>query len=184
MENTPKVLVDVIQPFIQQIDDGYASNYHQVKIWLPFDTEESEFAYMCREHKYQYIVSKQDFFNWTPDSKNYNLILGSLPSLHKLDILKRCNELRKDWILLTDVGIINCMDINSYFADNSVQFIIPDKKISFDSKPSQFCFGYICHLQNLYHIQGPNKGCDGELIFVHAAHDNTGNNFVSSRTYK
>jgi hypothetical protein len=182
---TPKILVDVIQPFIQQIDDGFASNNHEVKIWLPFDTEDSEYAYMCREHKYKYIASHisdgRDFFKWEPDPSEYNLILSNPPFSRKLDVFKRCNKLGKDWIMLMNMMAINYMEIGSYFADNPVQFIIPDKRISFNGNPSSFCSGYVCKLNYLY---SPIDHCESQLIFVHAPHCNSGKDFIPSRMYK
>jgi hypothetical protein len=39
---TPKILVDIIQPYV----DSLYSRMKNPVVWLPFDTEESEFAYI------------------------------------------------------------------------------------------------------------------------------------------
>lgn len=68
---------------------------------------------------------------------------------------------------------INYMEIGNYFADNPIQMIVPDKRVSFDGNPSSFCSGYFCKDFLLY----------SNLEFVHVKNCNMGKEFIPSRMY-
>jgi hypothetical protein len=165
---TPKILVDIIQPYIDKL---YSKQADQI-IWLPFDIEESKFAYMCRRHKYNYIASHlitgKDFFNWEPD--RWSFVVSNPPFSRKLDVFKRLNNFKKPWAMLCNIMCLNYMEIGNYFADNPCQILIPDKRVSFDGNASSFCSGYFC-----------KNFIDRDLVFCHIPHKNTGKDFIPSR---
>jgi hypothetical protein len=160
---TPKILVDIIQPHV----DRLYSQYEKAIIWLPFDTEESEFAYMCRENNYTYVASHsvtgEDFFSWQP--AEWNFIVSNPP-------FSRLDDLKKPWAMLCNIMCLNYMEVGNYFADNPCQLLIPDKRVSFDGNASSFCSGYFC-----------KDFLDKDLLFCHVANRNAGKDFIPSRMY-
>jgi len=165
---TPKILVDIIQPYIDYL---YRNRKDQI-IWLPFDTEESEFAYMCREYGYRYVASHlitgEDFFFWQP--KEWSIAVSNPPFSRKLDVFMRLDALRKPWAMLCNIMCLNYMEIGYYFAESPCQLLIPDKRVSFDGNASSFCSGYFC-----------KDFLDKDLVFCHLPHRNAGKDFVPSR---
>ena len=116
-----------------------------------------------------HIDNGQDFFTYEPE-EDYDIIISNEPFSRKLDVFKRCNELGKPWVMLTNVMSLNYMEIGNYFADNPVQMLIPDKRISFDGNASSFCSGYFC-----------KDFLTRDLEFCHLPHCNSGKDFVPSR---
>ncbi|MBP5256847.1 MAG: hypothetical protein J6Y96_00645 [Mycoplasma sp.] len=145
-------------------------------IWLPFDTEQSEFAYFCRKHNFKYICSHKwdgkDFFKWEP--KVWDIALSNPPFSRKLEVFKRLNSFNKPWAMIMNIMALNYQCIGSYFADNKCQLLIVDKRVSFNGRPSSFNSSFVCS--------------DGflprDLIFVHIKHNNVRNNYISSRMCK
>lgn len=183
---TPRILVEILKPFFDKwilnfLEDYYRYNDHQrtkpITIWFPFDTEKSEFVSFFNE-KYpsvrleiSHISTGQDFFKYEP--KHWDIAISNPPFSKKLDVYKRLNSFKKPWVMLGNMMQINYMEIGNYFADNSIQMIIPDKRVSFDGNPSSFCSGYFCK----DFLQGSN------LEFVHLPHCNSGINYIPSRMY-
>jgi len=142
-------------------------------VWCPFDKENSEYVIFFKELGcnviYSHIDYGQNFFEYEPE-ENYDIIVSNPPFSRKLDVFKRCNELGKPWVMLSNIMCINYMEIGNYFADNPVQMLIPDKRVSFDGNPSSFCSGYFCR-----------NFLRGDLKFCHLPHCNSGKDFVPSR---
>jgi methylase of polypeptide subunit release factors len=113
----------------------------------------------------------QDFFEYQPSM--FDLVISNPPFSRKLDVYKRLNQLKRPWAMIGNIFQLNYMEIGNYFADNSCQLIIPDKRISFDGNPSSFCSGYFCKDFLL-----------NDLNFIHTKNCNSGNNFIPSRMYK
>jgi hypothetical protein len=68
---------------------------------------------------------------------------------------------------------LNYQEIGFYFADNPVQMLIVDKRVSFDGNPSSFNSSYFC-------------GCNflpRDLIFVHIKNNNALGKYLPSRMY-
>ena len=185
---TPRILVECLKPYFdewveREVDyssvfekpRGYldAPRYGKVTVWCPFDLDTSEFCIFFRELGCKVISSHidngQDFFTYEPE-EDYDIIISNEPFSRKLDVFKRCNELGKPWVMLTNVMSLNYMEIGNYFADNPVQMLIPDKRVSFDGNPSSFCSGYFC-----------KDFLTRDLEFCHLPHCNSGKDFVPSR---
>ncbi|WP_406615703.1 hypothetical protein ACJA25_00560 [Mycoplasmopsis hyopharyngis] len=145
-------------------------------IWLPFDTEESEFAYFCRENNFKYVSSHiwedKDFFKYEPEL--WDIALSNPPFSKKLDVFKRLNSLKKPWAMLANIMCLNYQEIGHYFADNPCQMLIVDKRVSFNGNQSSFNTSYFCG----------NDFLPKDLIFVHIDNNNALNNFVPSRMIK
>ncbi|MCF0126206.1 MAG: sugar-phosphate nucleotidyltransferase [Clostridia bacterium] len=173
---TPKILVDVIKPFLIEWHDNFvALNNREPHIWCPFDRDESEFCFLLKELDYNFYNSHidygQDFFEkikyYKPD-----LVLSNPPFSKKLEVFKALNERNIPWALCMNLEALNYQIIGEYFADNPIGLIIPDKKISFNGKTSSFNTSYYCS-------ESFHKG----ITFIHCEHNNGGKYFVPSRMY-
>lgn len=184
---TPRILVECLKPYFddwveKEFDyhtvfdppKGYLDiPYDKVTIWCPFDLESSEYVTFFRELGckviYSHIDNGQDFFEYEPE-EDYDIICSNPPFSRKLDVFKRCNELGKPWVLLSNSMCINYMEIGNYFADNPVQMLGFDKRVSFDGNPSSFMSAYFC-----------KDFLKRDLEFCHLPHCNSGKNFIPSR---
>ena len=168
---TPKVLVDILIPYLIAWETVFIDkNGRKPIIWLPFDTEESRYYTVLKEHDFEVVRSHlnddKDFFTYQPEQ--FDLIVSNPPFSKKKDIFKRIiYELNKPFVLLMNMMAVNYQEISEIFANVNpkIQFIIPDKKVSFDGNTSSFCSGYVCY-DFIDHTE-----------FCHLLHNNTGNNF-------
>ncbi len=184
---TPKILVDVIMPFVENYIDGIYSNWNPTKpiprIWCPFDKENSEFVIALKEKFGQNIeiihshISEPggDFFEKIKTIGRVDLVLSNPPFSKKLDIIKALNEYNFTWILCMNLESLNYQIMGNYFVDHPISLIIPDKKISFDGHCSSFNTSYFC---------SPDfTNNEPTVKFVHCEHNNQGKYFVPSRMY-
>ena len=168
---TPSLLVKLLLPYLIEWDvDFTIKNGRRPIIWLPFDTEDSQYFIILQEHGYKVVRSHlnddKDFFNYKPEQ--FDLIVSNPPFSTKDKIFTRCiYELKKPFVLLMNMMAINYQNIGEIFSavNPKIQFIIPDKKVSFDGNTSSFCSGYVCY-EFIDHTE-----------FVHLPHNNTKNNF-------
>lgn len=173
---TPKILCLAILPYLKQkIAELRKTLNKEPVVWLPFDTQKSEFALMCKNEGIKYVCSHlwqgQDFFSYLP--AEFDLILSNPPFSKKLDVFKRLNELNKPWAMVMNIMALNYQEIGNYFADHPCQLLIPDKRISFNGNQSSFNSSYVC--------------CNflpKDLIFVHLANNNAGKYYVKSTMYE
>lgn len=160
---TPKILVEVLVPYIKDFE----------VIWCPFDTESSEFVQVFRDLNkqvyYSHIWAGQDFFTWSPDD-HYDCIISNPPFSMKLKVFDRLYKLNKPFAMVMGLPILNYQEVGSFFLDKELQLLIVDKKISFDGKTASFNNSYFC-----------SKFLPRDICFVHLEHNNTNNNFKSSR---
>jgi hypothetical protein len=165
---TPKILVDIITPYVD-----FKYNDDSI-IWLPFDTEQSEFAYMCKDNHYNYVASHidtgQDFFKWEPEK--WDFIVSNPPFSKKLDVFKRLIDIGKPFALIMNVMALNYQEIINFFVDYPVELLFVDKKISFNGNKSSFASCYVC-----------KDFLPEQLIFKHIDNTNSGKYFVPSRMY-
>lgn len=184
---TPKILVDVIMPFVENYIDGIYSNWNPTKpiprIWCPFDKENSEFVIALKEKfgKEVEIIHSHisepdgDFFEKIKTIGYIDLVLSNPPFSKKLDIIKTLNEYNFTWVLCMNLESLNYQIMGNYFADNPISLIIPDKKISFNGHCSSFNTSYFC---------SPDFTYDEPIVkFVHCEHNNQGKYFTPSRMY-
>lgn len=188
---TPRILVECLKTYFEEwVEKNNHTGHYFIKrmqgpteakkdiseftVWCPFDLESSEFCIFFKELGCKVICSHkdngQDFFEYEPEL--YDIIISNPPFSRKLDVFKRCNELGKPWVMLMNTMALNYNEIGNYFADNPVELLLPDKRISFDGNPSSFNSCYVC-----------KDFLPTRLEFVHVEHNNTGKNFMPSRMY-
>lgn len=169
--NTPSILINMLVPYLRKWEIDFVNeNGYRPLIWLPFDTEDSQYYKILKENVFQVIRSHlndgKDFFNYQPGQ--FDLIVSNPPFSIKDKIFTRCiYELKRPFVLLMNMMAINYQNISGIFSsvNPKIQFIIPDKKVSFDGNTSSFCSGYVCY-DFIDHTE-----------FVHLPHNNSHNNF-------
>lgn len=169
--STPSMLVNILIPYLREWERKFIQEHeYRPLIWLPFDTEESQYYKILKENGFQVVRSHlndgKDFFNYQPNQ--FDLIVSNPPFSTKDKIFIRCiYELKRPFVLLMNMMAINYTNIAEIFSavNPKIQFIIPDKKVSFDGNTSSFCSGYVCY-DFIDHTD-----------FIHLYHNNTKNNF-------
>jgi hypothetical protein len=172
---TPKVLVDAIRP---RVESWYYSRYPGMKrdpiIWCPFDLETSEFCFMLREMKIDYVASHidtgQDFFKWEPPQ--WDLAISNPPFSRKLDVFRRLYDLKKPFAMVMNTMALNYHEVIDFFVDHPVEMMFVNKRVSYDGHPSSFGSMYVCRdfLMN-------------DIECVRIPHNNANKDFVPSRMY-
>ena len=168
---TPSILVNMLIPYLEKWEKDFIEKEgYRPLIWLPFDTEESQYYKILNEQGFQVVRSHlndgKDFFNYQP--AQFDIIVSNPPFSRKLNIMERCCfELKRPFVLLMNIMCLNYQEIGNFFqfVGKDIQFIIPDKKVSFDGNTSSFCSGYVCY-DFIDHTE-----------FVHLPHNNSHNNF-------
>lgn len=168
---TPKLLITMIFPYLDKWRVEFITEHKREPIfWLPFDTSDSNYYKLFTNKGYKVVRSHlndgKDFFSWQPNQ--FDLIVSNPPFSTKDKIFTRCiYELKRPFVLLMNMMAINYQNIGGIFSavNPKIQFIIPDKKVSFDGNTSSFCSGYVCY-DFIDHTE-----------FCHLPHNNTKNNF-------
>lgn len=171
---TPSCLVNCLIPYLQTwIFNFNKKNDRDPIIWLPFDTEDSKYyqilektfkedAIIIRSH----LNDGKDFFTYQPEQ--FDIIISNPPFSKKKEIFERIIfDFKKPFVLLMNMMAINYQVIGNLFQSvgEDIQFLIPDKKVSFDGHTSSFCSGYVC-----YKFIEKTK-------FIHLNNNNVGENF-------
>ena len=168
---TPSLLVNMLIPYLRKWEIEFVNkNGYRPLIWLPFDTENSQYYKILKKEGFQVVRSHlnddKDFFNYQPEK--FDIIVSNPPFSQKLKIMERIIfDLKKPFILLMNIMCLNYQNVSNLFqcVNPKIQFIIPDKKVSFDGNTSSFSSGYVCY------------DFIDHTIFCHLPHNNTGNNF-------
>lgn len=173
---TPPILVNILLNHLYAYSVNFRiNNKREPIIWCPFDDENSEYVRIFKEKEFEVVNSNIndgfDFFNYEPE--NWDIIISNPPFSQKLKVFERLFSFNKPFAMLMNMMAINYQEIGSLFVGKKIQFLIPDKKISFNGKTSSFCSGYVCH-DFLTH----------NLIFTHVENNNTGKNFIPAFGYK
>ena len=104
---TPKMLVDMLIPYLKRYELVFATEHNrQPIIWLPFDTEESQYYKVLKEEGFQVVRSHlndgKDFFLWQPDE--FDIAVSNIPFSKKMDIFERMIfELKKPFVFLMNM---------------------------------------------------------------------------------
>lgn len=168
---TPSLLVNMLIPYLRKWEIEFVNkNGYRPLIWLPFDTEDSQYYKILKKEGFQVVRSHlnddKDFFHYQP--AQFDIIVSNPPFSQKLKIMERIIfDLKKPFVLLMNIMCLNYQEIGNLFqfVGKQIQFIIPDKKVSFDGNTSSFCSGYVCY-DFIDHTE-----------FVHLPHNNSHNNF-------
>lgn len=167
---TPSILVNMLVPYLEKWErDFIEKEGYRPLIWLPFDTEDSQYYKILKE-RFQVVRSHlnddKDFFLWQPEQ--FDIAVSNPPFSLKVDVFKRMIfEFNKPFVFLMNMMSINYQVVGELFSyvNHRIQFIIPDKKVSFDGNTSSFCSGYVCY-DFIDHTE-----------FTHLEHNNSHNNF-------
>lgn len=168
---TPSILVEMLVPYLKKWESDFMDKNERTPIiWLPFDTEESKYYQILQKEGFvvtrSHLDDEKDFFKYQPEQ--FDLIVSNPPFSLKLMVFERIIfDLKKPFVLLMNMMALNYQEIGNLFqfVNPKIQFIIPDKKVSFDGNTSSFCSGYVCY-DFIDHTE-----------FVHLINNNTGANF-------
>ena len=129
-----------VKPILKYLDNYYSS-MQQIRIWCPFDKEDSEYVKIFRAEGYYVIHSHIDdkntnhnFFEYEP-SAPYDFIISNPPFSIKDDIIKRLYELNKPYAILLPIPSLQGQKRFPYIRD--CQALIFDKRINYYTNPSK-----------------------------------------------
>ncbi len=169
---TPRYLVSCLDTFIFDFMQRHNIN-RKLVVYCPFDTEESEYVRYFKENGAEVIhgdiKTGQDFFeNPIPEC---DLVISNPPFSRKREILAKLFAANVPFALLLNLQAMQYQEMGQLFFEEqqrteAIQFIIPDKKVSFDGHTAAFCSGYYCW-----------KFVE-KTSFVHLPHNNSGKFYV------
>lgn len=113
-------------------------------VWCPFDTEDSHFVKMIREHGCEVIATHKDtghdFFTYEPE--DYDYIVSNPPYSLKNEVFERLFQLNKRFAMLVGVvGLFESQRRFKMFRENDWDIMYLNKRIAFfksfeEQKPS------------------------------------------------
>ena len=169
---TPRYLVSCLDTFIFDFMQRHNIN-RKLVVYCPFDTEESEYVRYFKENGAEVIhgdiKTGQDFFeNPIPEC---DLVISNPPFSRKREIFSKLFAAGIPFALLMNLQAMQYQEMGQLFVEEqqrteAIQFIIPDKKVSFDGHTAAFCSGYYCW-----------KFVE-KTSFVHLPHNNSGKFYV------
>lgn len=169
---TPRYLVSCLDTFIFDFMQRHNIN-RKLVVYCPFDTEESEYVRYFKENGAEVIhgdiKTGQDFFeNPIPEC---DLVISNPPFSRKREIFSKLFAANVPFALLLNLQAMQYQEMGQLFFEEqqrteAIQFIIPDKKVSFDGHTAAFCSGYYCW-----------KFVE-KTSFVHLPHNNSGKFYV------
>ena len=126
-----------------------------MKIWCPFDTEESLFVKMFRDKGYQVIATHsvygEDFFSIEPTICDF--IISNAPYSLKAEVFDRLFQIGKPFAMLVGVvGLFESQKRFNMFKTHDFEIMYMNKRISYfkdyaEQKPSlnpPFSSVYVC----------------------------------------
>lgn len=142
--DTPEEPITAIIPILKR--------YKWIKtIWLCADQKHSNFVKVLEKHGfnviYSHIFDGQDFLKYEPQEK-YDLILTNPPFSLKKEFVERSIQLKKPFMFLLGMPILNYKDWNSLQRKYQLSEIRFDgSKLSYDGKQPSFQSGYFHNLE-------------------------------------
>jgi len=144
---TPEYLVTCLEPFLATYERA-----NELKtVYCPFDDKDSEYVRYFQSKGlnviYGDIKDGFDFFEHEIPA-HVDLVVSNIPFSKKKQIFQKLFASGKPFCLLCNMMCINYQEIGHLFYEVErntgipVQFIIPDKKVSFDGNTASFCSGY------------------------------------------
>ena len=119
-------------------------------IWCPFDTDESEFVKVFREHGYNIVNSHinygQDYYQYEPDK--WDVMISYPPFTNKKKIFERAIGFNKPFALLMTLTWLNDRAPKLLFKDKGLQLLMFEDRMEFKNqskaKPINFSSAYYC----------------------------------------
>ncbi len=157
---TPKMLIDFLVPYLYE--KGI------IKILCPFDDETSNYVKLFKKYGfdviYGHINQGKDFFDKWWIEHDFDILISNPPFSKKNEIIRLLNDENINFMLLMNLMSINYQDFSETLRitnlNKNINFIIPNKKVSFNGNTSSFNSGYICN-------------CIEKNWFVDLPHNNT-----------
>lgn len=135
---TPSYAVNIIIPYIPE---GVK------KIWCPFDTESSKYVIELRSMGYEVVATHiddgYDFLNYEPEF-TFDAIISNPPFSLKSEILGKCLDYGKPFALLLPFTMFNSISTVRQIHNTGIEFLIMDRRISFDGQRPNFTCWYVC----------------------------------------
>ena len=132
---TPVYGVDIIKPYVKIGE----------VIWCPFDTKDSNYVKELSKTNivhYTHIDEGKDFLDYIPDF-DFDVIISNPPFSIKNEILEKCYSYNKPFCLLLPFTMFNSITSVGIIKDD-IQFIIMDRRISFNGSRPNFTCWYVC----------------------------------------
>jgi hypothetical protein len=144
-----------IKPIIKYLPSPYGfGGKSKIKIWCPFDTEESNFVKMFKEEGFDVIATHikngEDFFELDIEC---DYIISNPPYSLKNEVFERLFKLNKPFAMLVGVvGLFESKRRFEMFKDNNFEIMYLNKRVSYfkdykEQKPSlnpPFSSVYLC----------------------------------------
>lgn len=163
---TPSCLVTPIIPMVEEYMKSIDRTKDNFIIWCPFDEPHSKYVTLFREAGFKVVSSHinegKDFFQYEPD--DWQIAISNPPFSVKDFVFERLHKFGKPFLMLMNMMAINYQNISGLFCKigTDIQFLIPDKKVSFDGKTSSFNSGYVCYKfldkTKFFHLENNNSG--------------------------
>lgn len=134
-----------VQPILEFIPEG-------VKVWCPFDTEQSEFVKQISKKNqvfHTHISRGQDFLTYEPDFE-WDMIVSNPPFTNKRQYFERALSFNKPFALIMSNTWLNDSAPKQLFKDKELQLLMFDKRMKFnspDGRPNNkitFSSSYYC----------------------------------------
>ena len=105
-------------------------------IWLPFDTEESQFYKILKEKGFKVIRSHisegKDFYNYEP-KEHWDCIVSNPPFTNKKGIFERALSFNKPFALIMSNTWLNDSAPKLLFMEKDLQLLMFDKRMKFEN---------------------------------------------------
>lgn len=105
-------------------------------IWLPFDTEQSQFYKILKEKGFKVIRSHisegKDFYNYEP-KEHWDCIVSNPPFTNKKGIFERALSFNKPFALIMSNTWLNDSAPKLLFMEKDLQLLMFDKRMKFEN---------------------------------------------------
>ena len=117
-------------------------------IWCPFDKEDSNYVVVLRNMGFKVVATHIDngenFLTYKPVFP-FDMIVSNPPFSLKTEIRQKCLEYDKPFALLLPFTMLNSIKTINQIAKCDIQFLIMDRRISFNGERPNFTCWYVCY---------------------------------------
>lgn len=142
---TPFYAVEPILQFISQ----------DKVIWCPFDKCWSAFVQVLKRNGneviYSHIDDGLDFFTYEP--RHYDIIISNPPFSKKDDVLERCYELGKPFMLLLPANAIQSKQRVKLFQTYGLELLVFDLRVDYHTNGNFKTTTKGCHFGSAYYCR-------------------------------
>lgn len=128
----------------------YLEPFRDKIIWCPFDTEESEFVKVFKEHGYNVVYSHiwngQDYFTYEPEK--WDILISNPPFTNKKAIFERALSFNKPFALIMTIAWLNDAAPADVFKNYQLQLLMFRERMQFKNRTQKekinFKSAYFC----------------------------------------